>query len=234
MDAGGTSGAPKTQVLISGAGPTGLLLAVELARRDVDCMLIDELDSPRGWDRATVIHPRSIEIFEALGIADRFLAESARMTKARFHSDGKVLGELDLGLVDSPYKFDLQLSEETTERFLAEYLESLGGRITRGTRLADYTQSADGVAASLEHGGETYDVDAEWLVPCDGFHSVIREEAGIDFPGTDIEDLWAVFDAAIAGWHGEYDVGVAYLDDPPLTLMPMPDRRWRAYMRPSA
>ena len=85
-------------------------------------MLIDELDAPRGWDRATVIHPRSIEIFEALGMADGLLAESARMTKAEFHSDGEPLGELDLSLVDSPYKFDLQLSEERTERLLTEYL----------------------------------------------------------------------------------------------------------------
>ncbi len=224
----------RTQVLISGAGPTGLLLAVELARRGVDFMLIDELDSPRGWDRATVIHPRSIEIFEALGLADRFLAESGRMTKARFHSGGDVLGELDLALLESPYKFDLQLSEETTERHLAEYLESLGGRVMRGTKLADFTQSPEGVKATLERIGAIFDVEAEWLVGCDGFHSAIRDEAGIEFPGTDIEDLWAVFDAAVAGWDREYDVGAVFLDDPPLILMPMPNRRWRAYMRPSS
>jgi 2-polyprenyl-6-methoxyphenol hydroxylase-like FAD-dependent oxidoreductase len=78
MDRDGPGGGAATQVLISGAGPTGLLLAVELRRRGVDCMLIDELDAPRGWDRATVIHPRSLEIFEALGLAPRFLEAGAR------------------------------------------------------------------------------------------------------------------------------------------------------------
>ena len=112
-------------------------------------MLIDELDAPRGWDRATVIHPRSIEIFEALGMVDGLLAESARMTKAEFHSDGEPLGELDLSLVDSPYKFDLQLSEDRTERFLTEYLEALGGKVTVATEgLARYSVSNRSVLSS--------------------------------------------------------------------------------------
>jgi 2-polyprenyl-6-methoxyphenol hydroxylase-like FAD-dependent oxidoreductase len=94
---------PSPQVLVVGAGPTGLLLAAELARRDVGCMLIDALDAPRGWDRATVVHPRSLEIFEALGLADRFLAEGVKIRAARFHSDGEILGELNLELTGSRY-----------------------------------------------------------------------------------------------------------------------------------
>ena len=62
------------QVLVVGAGPTGLLLAAELERREVSCLLIDALDAPQGWDRATVIHERSLEIFEALGIAEPWSA----------------------------------------------------------------------------------------------------------------------------------------------------------------
>src|SRR5437764_11257364 len=93
MDRSETARAAKTQVLISGAGPTGLLLAVELQRRGVDCLLVDELDAPRGWDRATVIHPRSMEIFEALGLAEQFLDEGVRVRAARFRSDGEILGE---------------------------------------------------------------------------------------------------------------------------------------------
>ena len=69
-------------VLVVGAGPTGLLLAAELERREVPCLLIDLLDAPRGWDRATVVHERSLEIFEALGIEGRFLAEGVK-TRAR-------------------------------------------------------------------------------------------------------------------------------------------------------
>src|SRR3712207_4004101 len=99
---------PGPQVLVVGAGLTGLLLAAELERRDVPCLLIDALDAPRGWDRATVVHPRSLEIFEALGIADRFLAQGVRTRAARFHFDGEILGELNLDLTASRYGFDLR------------------------------------------------------------------------------------------------------------------------------
>lgn len=88
--------APSPQVLVVGAGPTGLLLAAELERRGVPCVLIDALDAPQGWDRATVVHERSLEIFEALGIADRLLSEGVKTRGARFHSDGEILAELSL------------------------------------------------------------------------------------------------------------------------------------------
>ncbi len=234
MERSGTGGEAATQVLISGAGPTGLLLAVELRRRAVDCVLIDELDAPRGWDRATVIHPRSLEILEALGLAPQFLELGARMRVAQFHSDGELLGELDLGLTSSPYGFDLQLSEETTERILTAYLESVGGSVTRSTRLVGFVQDADNVTATLERDGARFEVEADWLVGCDGLHSVVREQSGIDFPGTEIEGLWAVFDAGIAGWDRGFDIGSVFLDPPPLVLMPMPRQRWRAYMRPTS
>jgi 2-polyprenyl-6-methoxyphenol hydroxylase-like FAD-dependent oxidoreductase len=224
----------RTQVLIGGAGPTGLLLAVELRRRGVDCMLIDELEAPRGWDRATVIHPRSLEILEALGLAPQFLELGARMRVAQFHSDGELLGELDLELTSGPYGFDLQLSEETTERLLTAYLESVGGSVTRSTQLIGLVQRPEGVTATLERDGGNLEVEAEWLVGCDGLRSVVRERSGIDFPGTDIEGAWAVFDATIAGWDRGFDVGSVFLDPPPLILMPMPRERWRAYMRPTS
>ena len=118
---------PSPQVLVVGAGPTGLLLAAELQRRDVPCLLIDALDAPLGWDRATVVHERSLEIFEALGIADPLLAEGARTRGARFHSDGEVLAELSLDLPGSRYGFQLGLSEEFTESVLAACLERHGG-----------------------------------------------------------------------------------------------------------
>lgn len=82
-------------VLIVGAGPTGLTLAAELRRRDVDCLLIDALDAPQHWDRATVVHPRSLEIFEALGIVDRFLAAGTPQRAARMHSAGESLADVE-------------------------------------------------------------------------------------------------------------------------------------------
>jgi 2-polyprenyl-6-methoxyphenol hydroxylase-like FAD-dependent oxidoreductase len=110
------------QVLVVGAGPTGLLLAAELVRRDVSCLVIDALDSSRGWDRATVVHERSLEIFESLGVAERFLTEGVMTRAARFHSDGGIPAQLGLDLTGSRYGFQIGISEEVTESVLTDYL----------------------------------------------------------------------------------------------------------------
>ena len=197
------------QVLVVGAGPTGLLLAAELERRDVPCLLIDALDAPRGWDRATVVHPRSLEIFEALGIADRLLAQGVKTRAARFHSDGEILGELNLRLTGSRYGFDLGLSEEVTESVLTDFLEAHGGALTRSTRLIGLVAGEDAATATLGRDGERREVVVQWVVGCAGLRSAVREAVAIEFSGTDIEPQWAVFDATIDGWNDEYDVAYA-------------------------
>jgi 2-polyprenyl-6-methoxyphenol hydroxylase-like FAD-dependent oxidoreductase len=134
-----------TQVIVVGAGPTGLLLASELVRRGVDCLLIDVLDAPQEWDRATVVHARSLEIFEALGLVDAFLDRGVRTRHARVCSDGAELGALDFELVGGRYPFQIGVSEEVTESVLAAHLEALGGAVTRSTGLVGLDQSADAV-----------------------------------------------------------------------------------------
>ena len=226
--------ATNTDAAVVGAGPTGLLLAAELARRDVSCLLVDELDAPRAWDRATVVHPRSMEIFESLGLADQFLAVGVKTRGARLRSDGDVLGVLNIELAHSRYGFDLGISEEITERVLTGYLEQQGGSVTRGARMVGLRPGADGVALTLEHGGEAHEVAASWVVGCDGLHSTVRESVGIEFEGTDIPEPWAVFDATIDGWDDDFDMAASYLDTPPVILTPLPERRWRVYLRPTS
>ena len=220
------------QVLVVGAGPTGLLLASELLRRDVDCLLIDVLDAPQEWDRATVVHARSLEIFEALGLVGPFLDRGVRTRRARFCSEGAVLGALDFELVGGRYPFQIGVSEEVTESVLTAHLEALGGAVTSSTRLVGVDQSADAVVATLEHDGERQDVTGSWVVGCDGSHSNVRELAGIAFQGSDLADPWAVFDATIEGWEDDYDICAGFLDVPPVILTPLPGRRWRVYLRP--
>jgi 2-polyprenyl-6-methoxyphenol hydroxylase-like FAD-dependent oxidoreductase len=224
----------RTDVLVVGAGPTGLLLAVELVRRQVPCVLIDLLDAPQGWDRATVVHERSLQIFEALGIADPLIEAGVKTRGARFHSGGEVLAELSLDLTGSRYGFQLGVSEEATEAVLTEYLEALGGSVTRSTRLTGLRPEARGVTATVEHDGQRREIVADWVVGCDGYHSAVREAAGIAFPGADIEVPWAVFDATLEGWNSDYENVFAFLDQPPLIITPLPERRWRAYLRPAS
>jgi 2-polyprenyl-6-methoxyphenol hydroxylase-like FAD-dependent oxidoreductase len=219
-------------VLIVGAGPTGLTLAAELRRRDVDCLLIDARNSPQQWDRATVVHPRSLEIFEALGIVDRFLTAGTPQRAARLHSAGAVLVELDFSLSGAPYPYNLGLSEEDTERFLTEYLEAAGGSIERSTKLLALDQDAAGITATVDRGGHEEEVRAAWVVGCGGFHSPVREALGIPMEGHDIEEPWAVFDASLAGREDDFETTLVYLEETMVILTPLPGRRFRVYTRP--
>jgi 2-polyprenyl-6-methoxyphenol hydroxylase-like FAD-dependent oxidoreductase len=99
--------AVRTSVLVVGAGPTGLLLTSELQRRGVPCHLIDARPGPNHWDRATLVHPRSLQIFEAVGIVDKLLDVGCRQRIIRVHSDGKLLGTIDLSTSGSLYGFSL-------------------------------------------------------------------------------------------------------------------------------
>jgi len=222
------------QALIVGAGPTGLLLAAELVRREVPCLLIDALDAPQGWDRATVVHERSLEIFEALGAADQLLAGGVRTRGARVYSDGEVVGEQSLYLPGSRYGYQLGVSEEVTESVLTDYLEAHGGAVARSTRLLGLEPGGHSVTATVERDGERREVRARWVVGCDGYHSAVRKAVGIAFRGADIDAPWAVFDATAEGWHSDYDMVSVHLDQPPVILTPLPGRRWRVYVRPTS
>ena len=221
-------------VLVVGAGPTGLLLAAELHRRGVRCRLIDAHASPLHWDRATVVHPRSLEVFDSLGILEPFLAAGVKQRRARLHSEGAVLGDIDLATCGSRYGFNLGLSEEVTESILTGYLQRLGGDVQRGTRLVDLVDRMDGFVAVLEHDGAKDAVPVQWVVGCDGLHSTTRELAGIELEGHDIPEPWAVFDATLGGWAQPFEANYAYLDEVPVILTALPDRRWRVYLRPTS
>jgi 2-polyprenyl-6-methoxyphenol hydroxylase-like FAD-dependent oxidoreductase len=221
-------------VLVVGAGPTGLLLAAELHRRGVESLLVDAHESPMDWDRATVVHPRSLEIFESLAIVEPLLKLGVKQRRALLHADGAVLGEIDLSLSGSRYPYNIGISEEVTESILTDYLTRQGGKVTRSTRLVALEEREDGVLATLERQGMAMRVSAQWVVGCDGHASTVRTQAGIGQDGHDIAAPWAVFDATVAGWLDSYEGNYAYLDDIPVILTALPDQRWRVYLRPSS
>ncbi len=224
----------QTSVLVVGAGPTGLLLAGELQRRGVPNLLIDARAEALHWDRATVIHPLSLEIFEALGLVDRFLEAGCRQRRILIHADGQRLGELDLADCGSRYGFNLGLSEEVTETILTDHLETEGGMVHRSCRLVGLAPHGDGVIATVDGDGLEQTVQARWVVGCDGLRSTTRALSGLAFEGHGISRPWAVFDAAVEGWADSHEVNAAYLDASPLILTALPDERWRVYLRPAA
>lgn len=222
-----------TTVLVVGAGPTGLLLASELLRRKVQCRVIDAHQAPLHWDRATVVHPRSLELFEGLGLLDPLLTAGVKQRVARLHSQGAVLGEIDLSICGSRYGFNIGISEEVIESILTEYLHRQYGTAIRSSSLIGLADHEGGLLATVQREGTTEQILAKWVVGCDGLHSTCRTLTGIDMIGHDIIEPWAVFDATLVGWQDSYEANYAYLDEIPVILTALPDQRWRVYLRPS-
>jgi 2-polyprenyl-6-methoxyphenol hydroxylase-like FAD-dependent oxidoreductase len=224
----------ETTVLVVGAGPTGLLLASELLRRNVACHLIDAHQAPMHWDRATVVHPRSLELFEGLGLVGPLLTKGVKQRIARIHSQGAVLGEIDLSICGSRYGFNIGISEEVTESILTDYLHRQGGRVNRSSTLTGLADHEGGLLATIQREDAMEQIAAKWVVGCDGLHSTSRTLTGIDMVGHDIIEPWAVFDATLIGWQDSYEANYAYLDATPVILTALPDQRWRVYLRPSS
>jgi len=200
-------------VLIVGAGPTGLTLACELARNQVSFRLIEAVPGPQPGSRGKGVQPRSLEIFENLGMADRVLANGwLAMPMRSTAADGRVtLGgavpDSLLNRPDIPYPASLITPEWRVEEALRLRLAELGGAVDFGTALAGFEQSDDGVCATLVKDGVTETVTARWLIGCDGGHSVVRKQSGITFAGETREEVrMIVADAVVEGldreaWH---------------------------------
>lgn len=221
-----------TPVLIVGAGPTGLSLAIELVRRHIDCLLIDRNPEPLPFDRATVIHSRSLECFETMGTIDAFLARGHIMRGFNIFAFGKVVAQTSFDSLECRHPYDLNLSENETEEILTTRLESLGGQVSRGWSLEGLNHTEMGVTASLKSAaGVETTVSADWLVGTDGIHSRVREAIGIQVTGHQYPARWGVVDGYLPGWKHEPDRAAIQIEAPALNPVPLPAERWRIYFR---
>ena len=197
-------------VLIVGAGPTGLTLACELARRGVSFRLIEAAPGPQPGSRGKGIQPRTLEVFEDLGIVDRVIAHGRMAMPTRSTAvDGQVTlsGAEPPSRPDIPYPASLITPEWRVEEALRLRLTELGGAVEFGTALTSLDQSEEGVSAVIVASGESKTIRARWLVGCDGGHSIVRKQAGIAFEGETREELrMIVADVEVDGldrdaWH---------------------------------
>jgi 2-polyprenyl-6-methoxyphenol hydroxylase-like FAD-dependent oxidoreductase len=213
-------------VLIAGAGPTGLTLACELARRGVPFRIIEAAPGPQPGSRGKGIQPRTLEVFDDLGIVDRVIANGRLAMPIRSTGpDGQVRmsGTETLGdRPDIPYPASLITPEWRIEEALRLRLAEFGGAVEFGTTLSSFEQSDAGVTAVVLKDGAAETITAQWLVGCDGGHSVVRKQAGIAFDGETRDAVrMAIADVAVDGldrdaWHmWRHDEGL-------VTLCPLP------------
>ncbi|MEO1056109.1 MAG: FAD-dependent monooxygenase [Actinomycetota bacterium] len=221
-------------VLVVGAGPTGLVLALELQRLGVDAQIVDRHAAPLPWDRATVIHPRALEIFEQLGVVDPILERGVRQRETVVAADGKLRDVIQIGVPGARYPFNLGLSEEVVEEVLEADVRAHGGRVHRGCTLVSIVQHADHSLARVECDGRPHEITARWVVGCDGFRGPTRAAAGIARERRRPDERWTVFDTSIEPWSSSQEATYAYVDEPLVLLTSLPDNRWRVYTQPES
>jgi len=177
-----------TEVLVVGAGPTGLTLACELRRHGVACRVVDKLEAPVTYSKAAAVHARTLEVFDDIGVVDAFLGVARAIHGARIHSRGELVGHVRFAGIDSAYPAVYGASQRDTERVLTERLEVLGGAVERRFELVSLENGPDGVTATLAGPSGNEVVRARWLVGCDGAHSTVRKQLGCTFEGGSYEE----------------------------------------------
>ncbi|HXV00731.1 MAG TPA: FAD-dependent monooxygenase [Caulobacteraceae bacterium] len=195
--------AEETDVLIAGAGPTGLVLALWLRRLGVRVRIIDKAPAPGETSRALAVHARTLELYDQVGLAEAVVAAGRKIEGIRLWVAGRQRARLrfgDMGVGLSPYPYVLTYPQDAHERLLIERLAAEGVTVERPVELIGFEQDNEGVTARLrgQDGAETT-LRAAWLAGCDGARSVVREAIGAGFPGGTYSRLFYVADVQATG-----------------------------------
>lgn len=215
-------------VLIVGAGPTGLLLASVLARYGVSLRLIDKRPHPSQTSKALSVFARTLEIFEQLGIAEAAIAQGISIPKVQLYAGSDALVELSFQSIDAQYPFVLSLPQSETENLLGSTLEPLGVKVERSVTFTELSQTDEGVTATLHHGDDQEEIcEAKWLVGCDGAGSTVRDVTGLTRPGTSLNAIMDLADVQL-DWNLVPDsFRVFYGTDGVVGVIPLPQNKWR-------
>ena len=202
----------KTQVLIVGAGPTGLALGVWLARFGVRFRIIDKSAEVAAISRALGVHARTLEFYRQLGFAEQAVAEGVVMQSINLWARDRRVASVeisDLGEGLTPFPFVLDLAQDDHERLLIAQLAREGIEVERATELTSLTHDNDGVRATLRHAdGSTEHCQADYVAGCDGTHSTVRSALGVAFAGGTYEHLFYVADVIARGPAVDHGVNV--------------------------
>ncbi|MGH6983111.1 MAG: FAD-dependent monooxygenase [Stellaceae bacterium] len=205
-------------VLVAGGGPIGLAMAGELRRHGVAFRAVERAARRTDLSKALVVWPRTLELLRLAGCADDFTAVGRPTREAQLRANGHLIAEISFAGITTPYPYALFIPQSETERLLEEHLERLGGRLERTVELTSFEPGPSSVVCTLSHAdGQTERVTCDYLVACDGAHSVVRHGLKIDFAGEtepvafmlgDVKLDGAVEDKLQLYWHREGVLGI--------------------------
>jgi 2-polyprenyl-6-methoxyphenol hydroxylase-like FAD-dependent oxidoreductase len=214
----------ETEVLIVGAGPSGLTLAAALRQRGVEVVVIDRAAEMASTSRAAVIHARTLEVLDAVGVTEELVSRGSIVPRFSVRDGDRALITIDFDGLPTDHPYTLMLSQDQTEAVLRGRLEELGVEVHQSCEFASLQQDAGGVKATLADGRA---IHAQYLVGCDGMHSAVREHAGIGFTGAAYADSFVLADVVLDWDLDAAEVMLYFAPSGLVVIAPLPGGRHR-------
>ncbi len=213
-----------TSVLVCGAGPTGLVTALELARRGIDVRIVDAERKPSQLSKAAVLWRRSLEVLHPSVPVERFTAHGRPVHGIQFEANGSVLQEIDFDVDAGRFPHGLLIPQNRTEAVLNEALESLGVQVEWGIEVKDVSSCEEHVDVHFSDGEQSR---FSWLVGADGARSTVRKCLGVQFPGVSIDRRWLLADLELVNSGPEGRIRMLLSNAGLLGLFPYGNSVWR-------
>jgi 2-polyprenyl-6-methoxyphenol hydroxylase-like FAD-dependent oxidoreductase len=217
-----------TLVLVVGAGPVGLTMAMALRHRGVDVRIIDKCPAPTDKSKALVLWPRTLELLDIHACSQVFVDAGLKATGAHIMADGQTLAKIALDAVHSDFRYVVMIPQNETERLLGEQLGKVDVHVERSVELTSFTEDGDGVSAVLQHAdGRAETVRASYLIACDGAHSTVRHGLGATFEGDTLPSNWVLADLELDGDCPGHEITIAFTPDGVMAIFPIGGKRFR-------
>lgn len=217
----------RTDVLVVGAGPTGLALSIALRQAGVDHVVVDKLSTGQNTSRAAVIHAHTLDVLGSVGVAGDLVARGLKLDTFSIRDRDRQLLDLSFSGLDTDHSYLLMLPQDVTEKVLAERLASLGGTVHRGVAVQAMTQSGSGVEATLDTASGPAVIRARYAVGADGMHSVVRSAAGIAFEGETYGESFVLADVHMDWPLATPEVSLFFSAAGLVVVAPLPDGSYR-------
>ena len=214
----------RTEVVIVGAGPTGLALAVTLAAAGIDFVILDRQTEGANTSRAAVVHARTLEVLAELGAAEELIAQGVQVSRFAVRDGSRKLLTLPFDALPTPYPYALMVPQNVTESVLLARLRDLGGDVHRPHEVTSIVQDEDGVKVATNTG---YTISAAHVVGADGMHSAVREAAGIGFTGTAYAESFVLADVLMDWVPGPGEVSLTFGAAGLAVVAPLPGGHYR-------
>jgi 2-polyprenyl-6-methoxyphenol hydroxylase-like FAD-dependent oxidoreductase len=185
-----------TDVLVIGAGPSGLTVGASLLKRGIATTIVDRQAAGANTSRAAVVTPRTLEVLEQIDVAERLVNLGIKAPLFTIRDGARTLVPVDYRGLPTDYPYSLMIPQATTEKVLLERLIELGGSVVRPKVLTSIRQDADGVTATFDDGDV---IRARYAVGADGLHSTVREQSGIRFDGGQYQEAFTLADVRLRG-----------------------------------